>query len=67
MVLIFFILLDNSLIRGFNRCDDDGGGGGWKVRLVCRHMRVFYEPARLLQVVRRAWSDGKSTRLRVKG
>ena len=66
----FFIFLDNSLIQGFNRCDD-GSGGGSKVRLSCKHTHGFYELRScvpyLLQVVRRTWSDGKSTWLRVKG
>ena len=61
----FFIFLDNSLIQGFNQCDDDGSGGGSKVRLSCKHTHVFYELRScvpyLLQVVRRTWSDGKST------
>ena len=37
-----FIFLDNSLIQGFNWCDDDGSGGGWKVRLLCKHTHVVF-------------------------
>ena len=37
----FFIFLDNSLIQGFNRCDDDGSGSGSKVRLSCKYTHVF--------------------------